>query len=93
MPDIFHEDSIWNKRNATETGPSILFSSSLVVECPNPLVLESGSVLPVQMQYFVNNKTTYECYSAYSLRGSASRVCQANGKWSGGTPICSRDCE
>ncbi|XP_029625891.1 complement factor B [Salmo trutta] len=62
-----------------------------MVECPNPLVLESGSVLPVQMQYFVNNKTTYECYSGYSLRGSASRVCQANGKWSGGTPICSRD--
>ncbi|XP_038821138.1 complement factor b, like isoform X1 [Salvelinus namaycush] len=62
-----------------------------MIECPNPLVLESGSVLPVQSQYFVNNKTTYECYSGYSLRGSASRVCQTNGKWSGGTPICSRD--
>ncbi|XP_020321310.2 complement factor B isoform X1 [Oncorhynchus kisutch] len=62
-----------------------------MIECPNPLVLESGSVLPVQSQYFVNNKTTYECYSGYSLRGSASRVCQVNGKWSGGTPICSRD--
>uniref|UniRef100_A0A4W5K1Q6 C3/C5 convertase n=1 Tax=Hucho hucho TaxID=62062 RepID=A0A4W5K1Q6_9TELE len=64
-----------------------------MIECPNPLVLESGSVFPVQMQYFVNNKTTYTCYSGYSLRGSASRVCQVNGKWSGGTPICSRDCE
>ncbi|XP_041707487.1 complement factor B [Coregonus clupeaformis] len=62
-----------------------------MVECPNPLGLESGSVLPVQSQYFVNNKTTYECYSGYSLRGSASRVCQSHGKWSGGTPICSRD--
>uniref|UniRef100_A0A673Y0M3 C3/C5 convertase n=1 Tax=Salmo trutta TaxID=8032 RepID=A0A673Y0M3_SALTR len=63
-----------------------------MVECPNPLVLESGSVFPLQMQYFVNNKTTYECYSGYTLRGSSSRVCQPNGKWSGGTPICRHDC-
>ncbi|KAM9499320.1 complement factor B-like isoform 1-T1 [Salvelinus alpinus] len=62
-----------------------------MVECPNPLVLESGSVFPLQKQYFVNNKTTYECYSGYTLRGSSSRVCQPNGKWSGGTPICRSD--
>uniref|UniRef100_A0A8C8D662 C3/C5 convertase n=1 Tax=Oncorhynchus tshawytscha TaxID=74940 RepID=A0A8C8D662_ONCTS len=63
-----------------------------IVECPNPLVLESGSVFPLQMQYFVNNETTYECYAGYTLRGSSSRVCQPNGKWSGGTPICRHDC-
>uniref|UniRef100_A0AAY5KJW9 C3/C5 convertase n=1 Tax=Esox lucius TaxID=8010 RepID=A0AAY5KJW9_ESOLU len=62
-----------------------------MIECPNPLVLESGSVFPVQAQYFVNNETTYECYSGYTLRGSSSRKCQPNGKWSGGTPICIRD--
>ncbi|XP_024250522.1 complement factor B [Oncorhynchus tshawytscha] len=62
-----------------------------IVECPNPLVLESGSVFPLQMQYFVNNETTYECYAGYTLRGSSSRVCQPNGKWSGGTPICRHD--
>ncbi|KAL0993934.1 hypothetical protein UPYG_G00115720 [Umbra pygmaea] len=60
-----------------------------MIECPNPLVLESGSVFPVEQKYFVNNKTTYECYSGYTLRGSSSRVCQSNGKWSGDTPICS----
>uniref|UniRef100_A0A8C7JK65 C3/C5 convertase n=1 Tax=Oncorhynchus kisutch TaxID=8019 RepID=A0A8C7JK65_ONCKI len=63
-----------------------------IVECPNPLVLENGSVFPLQMQYFVNNETTYECYAGYTLRGSSSRVCQPNGKWSGGTPICRHDC-
>ncbi|KAK6316721.1 hypothetical protein J4Q44_G00121210 [Coregonus suidteri] len=62
-----------------------------MIECPNPLVLESGTVSPLQMQYFVNNKTTYECYSGYTLCGSSSRVCQPNGKWSGGTPICRHD--
>ncbi|KAJ7996327.1 hypothetical protein DPEC_G00235940 [Dallia pectoralis] len=60
-----------------------------MVECPNPLVLESGSVFPVLSQYFADNQTTYECYSGYTLRGSSSRTCQPNGKWSGGTPICS----
>uniref|UniRef100_A0A8C7MYT7 C3/C5 convertase n=1 Tax=Oncorhynchus kisutch TaxID=8019 RepID=A0A8C7MYT7_ONCKI len=63
-----------------------------IVECPNPLVLENGSVFPLQMQYFVNNETTYECYAGYTLRGSSSRVCQPNGKWSGGTPICGERC-
>ncbi|XP_028838876.1 complement factor B isoform X2 [Denticeps clupeoides] len=62
-----------------------------LVTCPDPLVLDNGSVFPNQERYYLNNKTTYECFSEYTLRGSSSRVCQANGKWSGGTPICSRD--
>ncbi|XP_077361198.1 complement factor B-like [Festucalex cinctus] len=61
------------------------------VECPNPFVLMHGSVYPPQEKYFVDNETTYQCYSGYKLRGSASRVCLPNGKWSGPTPICSRD--
>lgn len=65
----------------------------IVVECPNPFVLMHGSVYPPQEKYFVDNETTYECYSGYTLRGSARRVCLPNGKWSGSTPICSRDCE
>ncbi|XP_077597411.1 complement factor B-like [Stigmatopora nigra] len=62
-----------------------------VVECPNPFVLMHGSVNPPQEKYFVDNETTYECYSGYTLRGSDRRVCLPNGKWSGSTPICSRD--
>ncbi|XP_051903114.1 complement factor B-like [Hippocampus zosterae] len=62
-----------------------------MVECPNPFVLMHGSVYPPQEKYFADNETTYECYSGYTLRGSARRVCLPNGKWSGSTPICSRD--
>uniref|UniRef100_A0A7N8X6D6 Complement factor B-like n=1 Tax=Mastacembelus armatus TaxID=205130 RepID=A0A7N8X6D6_9TELE len=61
------------------------------VECPDPNVLEYGSVNPPQEKYFVDNETTYECYSGYTLRGSSRRVCLPHGKWSGFTPICSRD--
>ncbi|KAK5858480.1 hypothetical protein PBY51_002615 [Eleginops maclovinus] len=62
-----------------------------IVECPDPNVFENGEVSPPQDKYFVNNETTYECYSGYTMRGSTRRVCLPNGKWSGSTPICSRD--
>ncbi|XP_056910307.1 complement factor B-like isoform X1 [Takifugu flavidus] len=62
-----------------------------LVECPDPNVLEYGTVSPPQERYFVENETTYECDSGYTLRGSSRRVCSPNGKWSGSTPICSRD--
>ncbi|KAI3373649.1 hypothetical protein L3Q82_022239 [Scortum barcoo] len=62
-----------------------------LVECPDPNVMENGNVSPPQEKYFVDNETTYECYSGYTLRGSSRRVCLPNGKWSGSTPICSRD--
>ncbi|XP_062867465.1 complement factor b, like [Trichomycterus rosablanca] len=61
------------------------------VTCPNPNVLENGHGQPNKQQYYVNDTTTYRCDSGYIFRGSATRVCQINGKWSGGTPICSRD--
>lgn len=64
-----------------------------VVECPDPNVMEYGEVSPPQEKYFVKNETTYECYSGYTMRGSARRVCLPNGKWSGSTPICSRECK
>uniref|UniRef100_A0A3Q3XL94 C3/C5 convertase n=1 Tax=Mola mola TaxID=94237 RepID=A0A3Q3XL94_MOLML len=62
-----------------------------LVECPDPNVLEYGNVSPPQEKYFVDNETTYECYAGYTHRGSSRRVCLPNGKWSGTTPICSRD--
>lgn len=62
-----------------------------VIECPDPNVLEYGDVSPPQEKYLVHNETTYECYSGYTMRGSSKRVCLPNGKWSGSTPICSRD--
>ncbi|XP_076835639.1 complement factor B-like [Brachyhypopomus gauderio] len=61
------------------------------VTCPNPSVMTNGEVDPYKKIYYVNDTTTYRCNSDYTFRGSSTRVCQANGKWSGGTPICSRN--
>lgn len=63
------------------------------VECPDPNVLENGNVSPPLERYLAGNTTTFECYSGYTLRGSESRTCLPNGKWSGSTTICSRDCK
>ncbi|KAG5263056.1 hypothetical protein AALO_G00281990 [Alosa alosa] len=62
-----------------------------MVKCPDPMVFEHGEVTPPQDRYYVNDTTTYECFSDYKLYGSATRICKANGKWSGSTPICSRN--
>ncbi|KAG7217279.1 hypothetical protein INR49_027823, partial [Caranx melampygus] len=62
-----------------------------LIECPDPTVIENGDVYPSQPKYYVGNETTYECYSAYRLQGSYRRVCLPNAKWSGYTPICTRD--
>ncbi|XP_076155245.1 complement factor B-like [Alosa pseudoharengus] len=62
-----------------------------LVRCPHPLGFQHGSVSPLQDKYYVNDTTTYECFSDYKLSGSETRVCNANGKWSGSTPICSRN--
>ncbi|XP_071402391.1 complement factor B-like [Centroberyx affinis] len=68
-----------------------LHQTCKMIECPDPNVLEYGNVFPPQERYYVNNETRFECYSGYTLRGSTTRVCLPNGKWTGATPICSRD--
>uniref|UniRef100_A0A8C1CUL8 C3/C5 convertase n=1 Tax=Cyprinus carpio carpio TaxID=630221 RepID=A0A8C1CUL8_CYPCA len=61
------------------------------ITCPDPRGFKNGEVYPYQRQYFVNDTTHYSCQSGYDFRGSGTRVCQANGKWSGGTPVCGRN--
>uniref|UniRef100_A0A8C2I9I2 C3/C5 convertase n=1 Tax=Cyprinus carpio TaxID=7962 RepID=A0A8C2I9I2_CYPCA len=61
------------------------------ITCPDPRSFENGEVYPYQRQYFVNDTTHYSCNSGYDFRGSGTRVCQLNWKWSGGTPVCGRN--
>uniref|UniRef100_A0A8C6LWQ5 C3/C5 convertase n=1 Tax=Nothobranchius furzeri TaxID=105023 RepID=A0A8C6LWQ5_NOTFU len=63
------------------------------IECPDPYALENGNIFPPQERFYVGNQTTYKCFTGFMMRGSSSRICLPNGKWSGLTPICSRDFE
>uniref|UniRef100_A0A673IK82 Complement factor b, like n=1 Tax=Sinocyclocheilus rhinocerous TaxID=307959 RepID=A0A673IK82_9TELE len=53
------------------------------ITCPDPRGFENGEKYPNQRQHFVNDTTHYSCHADF--RGSGTRVCQANMKWSGGT--------
>ncbi|XP_073727309.1 complement factor B-like [Misgurnus anguillicaudatus] len=66
-------------------------SQCKMVTCPDPRGFENGDVYPLKQRYFVNSTTTYSCHFGYTFSGSVARICQPNGKWSGGTPICGRN--
>jgi len=60
-----------------------------LIYCPN---LSATSVLSVTMSdltYVSNGVATYTCAAGYSMLGSNTRTCQADGTWSGSEPTCS----
>ncbi|KAK6470064.1 complement factor B-like [Huso huso] len=63
------------------------------ITCPDPSRLEHGSVKPMLGEYLVGNSISHTCFEGYQLRGSPTRTCQPNGKWSGETPICDNGLE
>ncbi|KAH0630503.1 hypothetical protein JD844_013569 [Phrynosoma platyrhinos] len=58
------------------------------IYCHRPVEFENGAYEPKQLQYNVSQELTFECYGGYTLRGSQTRTCLPNGKWSGETTIC-----
>ena len=61
---------------------------TLVVDCgvlDNPA---NGRIDVSQTSF--GTTATYSCNSGFVLVGKATRTCQANGKWSGVAPTCSK---
>ncbi|KAJ7417533.1 hypothetical protein WISP_63915 [Willisornis vidua] len=56
------------------------------VSCSPPPVLENGQV--AGEEYTFQKHTEYSCNEGFLLDGDRSRVCLANGSWSGITPFC-----
>ncbi|XP_055984146.1 complement factor B [Sorex fumeus] len=59
-----------------------------VIHCPRPQEFENGEFWPQASYYNVSDQLHFRCYDGYTLRGSANRTCQANGRWDGQTTIC-----
>ena len=57
-----------------------------VVSCPEPAKPSFGLVSPGGKTYGM--RRTFNCRTGYSLRGSKSRICQGDGKWSGSKTTC-----
>lgn len=58
------------------------------IRCPRPQGFENGDYWPRALHYNVSDELQFHCYDGYTLRGSANRTCQPNGRWSGQTTIC-----
>ncbi|XP_053457342.1 complement factor B [Nycticebus coucang] len=58
------------------------------INCPRPQGFENGEYWPQSPYYNVSDEISFHCYDGYTLRGSANRTCQENGRWDGQTTIC-----
>ncbi|MCQ7614242.1 VWA domain-containing protein, partial [Salmonella enterica] len=58
------------------------------IRCPRPQDFENGEYWPRSPYYNLSDEISFHCYDGYTLRGSATRTCQANGRWDGQTAIC-----
>ncbi|XP_070563038.1 LOW QUALITY PROTEIN: sushi, von Willebrand factor type A, EGF and pentraxin domain-containing protein 1-like [Ptychodera flava] len=56
------------------------------IQCGSPPPVVSGT--PEGDFWSLGNTVHYRCYPGYTLTGNSSRTCQANGQWSGQTPLC-----
>ncbi|KAK1151752.1 complement factor B-like [Acipenser oxyrinchus oxyrinchus] len=67
---------------------TLLLCANARIICPDPTGFKDGEVKPRLGEYYEGSNTSYSCFEGYKLRGSPTRTCQPNGKWSGDTPIC-----
>ncbi|KAG9467244.1 hypothetical protein GDO78_015354, partial [Eleutherodactylus coqui] len=58
------------------------------VQCPRPVMFESGEFYPRKDRYFVGDVLEFECWGGFKMFGPVNRTCQPNGKWSGENTIC-----
>ncbi|XP_041490361.1 complement factor B [Microtus oregoni] len=58
------------------------------IRCPRPQDFENGEYWPRAPYYNLSDQISFQCYDGYTLRGSANRTCQVNGRWDGQTAVC-----
>uniref|UniRef100_A0A8C6QFX7 Complement component receptor 1-like protein n=1 Tax=Nannospalax galili TaxID=1026970 RepID=A0A8C6QFX7_NANGA len=67
--------------------------STTGVQCPYPQVLR-GQILSVSKdQYSYNDTVTFSCDPGFTLKGSRSVRCNAQGTWEPPTPVCDKECQ
>jgi len=60
-----------------------------LIYCPDLSATSPLSVSVSNLTYAFNGVATYTCVIGYYLSGSSTRLCQADGTWSGSRPTCS----
>ena len=65
-----------------------IYLAAAVVDCGIPEPFPNGTFILVNGSTTLNSTVKYECRIGYYLVGSANRICQRNGQWSGREPMC-----
>eukprot|EP00117_Sycon_ciliatum_P036248 scpid11835/ scgid3889/ Sushi, von Willebrand factor type A, EGF and pentraxin domain-containing protein 1 len=65
---------------------SAVTPTCIVVSCGDPGTPANGNLIGFDFDY--SDSVGYTCSPGYQMVGSALRVCQADGTWSGQTPLC-----
>ena len=66
----------------------LLCLPAAVVDCYRPQPFPNGTFTLVNGSTTLNSTVMYECRMGFQLVGSANRICQSNGQWSGQEPMC-----
>jgi len=72
---------------------SIITSVVLVIDCPLLTAPNNGDInclLGINGQPSLGDTCTFTCDDGYEIGGSAIRVCQLDGSWSGAETTCTR---
>ena len=75
----------WNKNNNLNVYYCIFVLRS-VVEC-SPLSSPVNGAVQMDGPMY-SSMASYSCDQGFGLQGDATRMCQADGTWSGATPQC-----
>ena len=67
---------------------AVAFVSPPVVTCPT-LTNRNGAVNVPSNNF--GSTATYTCNTGYTINGDTTRMCQADGTWSGSEPTCQRE--
>ena len=57
------------------------------IDCGHPENIANG-VKSLSDGTLLNSVVTYYCNTGYALRGSKTRQCASNGRWTGSAPEC-----
>ena len=80
----------WPSFTLTENKCTLLFDlpsfSETVIDCGSPPHIDDGAFNVTETIF--ESMAQYGCNEGFTLSGSQSRTCQADGTWSGADPVC-----
>lgn len=76
----------------SDSAPSCELSSS-AVQCPPPQILRGQISSGQKEQYSYNDTVVFSCSYGFTLKGTRTIRCNAQGTWEPSAPVCEKECQ